>query len=320
MVEEVQTAMKSLTKVHSVTANFWRRPLALGTDFLILGAIGFPLGEFWGDQFALLGSMGKLVGYTIALLYFSLFNSRFFQGQTLGKRLFGLVVVDKNRNFLSVHTTLLRSLLLLTPLLLAPFFTPTPYRTMAVSTVINGLLVGWGSVIMYLYIFNRQTRQSLHDLLCGSFVIRKKLDAPLPVPQLSQLHKVIAVLILITAIASGGFVSRFGFGGQWEKLARLQAHFYQNPDVSSSNIRVGYERRWRQGQSENTRYLDLDVYYKRKPEDFRSEVEKVWGEVHSFYTEPPPVDSIRITVAYGYDIGIARNFISYRQVKTISEW
>ena len=32
----------------------------------------------------------------------------------------------------------------------------------------------WGGAIVYLFLFNRRTRQSLHDLICGTFVVRKK--------------------------------------------------------------------------------------------------------------------------------------------------
>lgn len=54
---------------------FWRRIFALFIDTLILGAVGFVLGLLFENILVQIGSFGRLIGFSIALLYFGIMNS-----------------------------------------------------------------------------------------------------------------------------------------------------------------------------------------------------------------------------------------------------
>ena len=53
-------------------SGFWRRIGALIIDTLILGIAGIVLGLFLESTFVLIGAWGRLVGFSIALIYFEL--------------------------------------------------------------------------------------------------------------------------------------------------------------------------------------------------------------------------------------------------------
>src|SRR5580765_1944730 len=77
-------------------AGFWRRIAAFALDGAALGALGLGLGALWFDRLASLGAGGRFLGAAIALVYLSLLNGRIGQGQTVGKRLLKVRVVDSN--------------------------------------------------------------------------------------------------------------------------------------------------------------------------------------------------------------------------------
>src|SRR4051812_8490390 len=91
-------------------AGFWQRVLGLLIDGAILGLLGMLLGLFFWDTFVTLGPWGRLVGFVIAMLYFVPMNSRVFGGQTLGKRIVGSRVVDRNGRSISLFRSTVRYL------------------------------------------------------------------------------------------------------------------------------------------------------------------------------------------------------------------
>jgi Predicted membrane protein/domain len=87
------------------------------------------------------------VGFSVNLLYFTLFWSSKFQG-TPGKILLGLKIVDANGNKISYSKALIRY----------------------ISTLLSSLLLGIG----YLLIIFDGKKQALHDKLASTYVIKVK--------------------------------------------------------------------------------------------------------------------------------------------------
>lgn len=174
-----------------IIAGFWKRLLALIIDSLLLGAVGFLLGLMFFDQFARLGGWGRLVGFIIALLYFGVFNSSIGKGQTIGKRITSIKVVDREGQFLSPQKSFLRSTILEVPFFLNGALIPPSVLISPLGVLVGLIIFGIGGAIIYLYIFNRRTRQSLHDLAAGSFVIRSFAAAPPVAIGISKFHIVV---------------------------------------------------------------------------------------------------------------------------------
>lgn len=127
-------------------AGFWRRLGALLLDLLITTVLGLP--------FLLLPGAGWITGLLVWWLYFPFFNSSALQG-TPGKIYLGLAVTDEAGSRLRFRSAAIRELL----------------------EIVSGLLLGLG------YLLNLFTprRQTFHDLLAGTLVVRR------PVPELIDL-------------------------------------------------------------------------------------------------------------------------------------
>ena len=174
-----------------IIAGFWKRLLALIIDGLLLGFAGFLLGLMFFDQFARLGGWGRLIGFIIALIYFGVFNSSIGKGQTIGKRIANVKVVDGEGQFLSPRKSFLRSAILELPFFLNGALIPPSVMISPLGVLVGLIIFGIGGAIIYLYIFNRRTRQSFHDLAAGSFVIRSLAAAPPVAIGISKYHIVV---------------------------------------------------------------------------------------------------------------------------------
>ena len=75
-------------------ASLFRRFVAALVDSLILAGVGFVAGIFFAEHFSLLGRWGFLLGLSLAACYFSVLNSNLGGGQTFGKRLMKIQVVQ----------------------------------------------------------------------------------------------------------------------------------------------------------------------------------------------------------------------------------
>ncbi|MDG3442613.1 RDD family protein [Nitrospirillum amazonense] len=155
-------------------AGFWRRLFAFLADTVVLMVAGYALGTLFFDQMAALGIAGRMVGWGLAILYFGVQNSRIAKGQTLGKRLLKVRVTGIDGHLLDPGTALVRA-----AVLTAPWFLNV-YALAALSNDRSAQILGWaiglvllasGMTTFYLFLFNRPSRRSLHDLLCGSCTV-----------------------------------------------------------------------------------------------------------------------------------------------------
>ena len=157
-------------------AGFWGRIGAFVIDVLVLALVAGALFWLWPTQVVALGSAGRWVGFGIALLYFGLLNSRLGDGRTVGKRVMGLRVVGPAGQPISVPRALARQTVLGLPFFMNGAWLPAVFQTSMPLLALVALIVFGGSfATYYLYLCNRRSRQSLHDLAVRTWVVR---DAP----------------------------------------------------------------------------------------------------------------------------------------------
>src|SRR4051812_30504577 len=96
-------------------AGVWRRLGAFVLDGLGGGGPLLFLGFAAYDWAVALGQAGRALGFAVALAYFGALNSTLGGGQTLGKRLLGLRVVDRQGQRITLPRSLLRCLVLWVP-------------------------------------------------------------------------------------------------------------------------------------------------------------------------------------------------------------
>jgi len=85
------------------------------------------------------------------------------------RRVFGVFIVGEP---LELVKSFLRYTILGVPFFLNNSHLPPQLLASWIGTLFSVLVFGFGGSIIYLIIFNRRTRQSLHDLIVGSYVVK----------------------------------------------------------------------------------------------------------------------------------------------------
>lgn len=156
-------------------AGFWKRSLAFIIDIILVGIIGFCIVLLLGDFYYRHPVLLSLLGYLLTLPYFMIGDSYILQGQTLGKKLLNINVATADQKFLSLKQAFIRSSILLLVFCFNTlhFYIENEILRLSIQTFLAVLAATFG----YLYIFNRHTRQTLHDLLVKSYVFDQKSPA-----------------------------------------------------------------------------------------------------------------------------------------------
>jgi len=287
-------------------AGFWSRLVALVVDLLFLGVVGWVIGAFLFDSLARLGMYGRLIGFAIALTYFGVLNSKIGHGQTLGKRLLGVRVVDRDGEPLPLLRSMLRYVVLGLPFFLNGAPIDTPSMPLAGSCVLALLVIGGTLSIIYMYTFNRRTRQSLHDLVVGSYVVRAE-PVTVFVPPVSVWRGHIIVVALLAAISlstpllAGRLAQTESFAG----LLALHAAVLNQPHVQSASVNFMKEF----GHKDNT-YVSSTIRLDAPMTDDKAFATKIARLMLASYPPARTSSGIVVNLVFGYDIGIASGWTS----------
>ena len=304
---------------YAIIGGFWNRILAFLIDSIILSFVGLILGKSAFDFLARLGGWGCLIGFGIALLYFGLLNSSLGKGQTLGKRIVKIKVSDRSGKEISVARSFIRYAILGAPFFLNQAVIPQSAALTLIGYPICFIIFGIGGAIIYLYVFNRRTRQSLHDLAVGTFVVKTPNAAPVRFTGIWKGHlKAIGIwsaLVICFSIVSP-ILSRQGL---FLELLEVQKKIQSTGQVHAAATMVGKKRIT--GNEENTFFQAHAIWKTRlKEPDVAAAEAEVASIVLSEYRDIMEKDFLIITVSYGYDIGISRAWTSYHVRHTPEEW
>jgi uncharacterized RDD family membrane protein YckC len=295
MTEEVQ---------QNWIASFWRRIGALFIDTLILGLVGFLLGLVLESAFVQIGGWGRLIGFVIALFYFGVMNSKLSEGQTIGKRVLGLRVVDSENQTVSLGRAVIRYIILATPFALngAQFSNEVllSFWMYPLSLIIFGGLFS----IIYLYIFNRVTRQSLHDLSVGTFVVNANIDKQ-DVGKVWRMHLIIVGVFFVVAAVAPAFTGKLARSETFKDMLAVQSALSNEPVVTYSTVTTSTTTFSSVNEgAKTTTYITVQaVLLSNKLSDVEFARELATIVVRN-YPEAMNKDALKIILTYGYDIGI----------------
>ncbi|HEV2679923.1 MAG TPA: RDD family protein [Rhodanobacter sp.] len=285
-------------------AGFWRRLGAFAIDVILLGIAGMILGAMFFDPFARMGAYARLIGFAVALAYFGLCNSRIGGGQTPGKRWLGVRVVDAHDQLLSLPRSLLRYAVLGIPF----FVNGLPVDpTLAMSTPLGYLLalVVFGGIfaIVYLYIFNRRTRQSLHDLVVGSYVERFDGAArPVSFPVMWRGHIAVAALLAAIALSAPVIASRFAQTQTFAGILPLYQTLSTQPHVMTAQVVRGWSS-FNGGKATHSLQSSLRLDAPMTEDgDMAKRIAQLMAKADPNIADE---DVVVVTLVYGYDMGIA---------------
>lgn len=221
-------------------AGFWGRVGAFVVDVLVLALVAGALFWLWPTQVVALGSAGRWVGFCIALLYFGLMNSRLGHGQTVGKRVMGLRVVGATGQPISVPRALARQTVLGLPFFMNGAWLPAVFQTSMPLVALGAVIVFGGSfATYYLYLFNRRSRQSLHDLAVRTWVVRDvpTAAAPSTTPPWRG-HWVPVGVVALAALCAPWMLSPLAKAAPFVDLSVAAQRLLAEPEVRGAQVVV----------------------------------------------------------------------------------
>ncbi len=312
------SAEKALPPDRTVGA-LWRRVVAFAIDGIVVGLVGIAITLPFFETFSRLGSWGPLVGFCLALPYFAVLNSCIGNGQTLGKRLTHLRVIDKTGNTISFWRSVVRYSVFAVPYFLNEMTLPTTRTPWVVSTLVAVVVAGVGGATLYLVLFNRHTRQGIHDLLIGSYVADAGKDGFLKMEPIWGGHwAILGFLLIALFLGTGVLGDKLAQWGPFPQLLEdvrlvegmegVQAAGVEDLNTSNS------------GSGEKKKILVINVHWAGKSAErqaFADQVAKLIIEHDPTVNEH---DQLKITVIRGYSLGIAHAQVSYYYQHTPAEW
>ena len=302
-------------------SGFWRRVGAFLIDTILLGLIGLVLGIFFSQQFVELGGWGRAIGFPIAAIYFAILNSRVGGGQTIGKRVLGIQVIDKTGELIDLKRSTLRYIIIGIPYFLNGAIISESILYPLGVYIVSLLVFGFGLSIVYLFVFNRNTRQSLHDAIAGTYVVRKYVESTGTIEPVWSVHYAVCGIAMVLSLLSPLFIGRLSQDEFFTELLKTREQIQEVPQVVYATIQDGRSTfSPASGESQTTTYLSTQVYIKNKnieDERLAAEIANIILKTHKEATQRT---LIQVVLTYGYDIGIASKWNQYRYSFTPEYW
>lgn len=297
-------------------AGFWIRCGAFFIDFIILAFVGGLLGFCFSHFFISLGNYAPLVGFVIALLYFGYFDSYLGNGQTPGKRQVKIKVVNARDRHLSPFRAGLRFTFFSFPFFIDKINLLNVLTNSEIHQRANSFLAFWMLAMIYLAFFNSKTRQNLHDLAVGSYVVSTRHPGTLSPQPMWKGHLLIMALLLILTIAGN---ARFGKSDSpFLDRQELQKVIRDNPEILSISSKTQTESD-SEDDSNDTTNLIVTVQCQRRIPSQRA----ITRQLVQMVLNHAPLGNlhyITIKLSSGYSIGIYESYKTKTFRHTPDEW
>ncbi|HSH02849.1 MAG TPA: RDD family protein, partial [Anaerolineae bacterium] len=241
-------------------------------------------------------------------------NSEQRRGQTVGKRLLGVAVVDKNYEYLSWPRATARAVVL-SLILMLNGWAVVESAFWLVATMINMVVFISILLLLYGFIFNRTTRQGAHDLLLGTYVIRVQPEQEVvSLPDLPVLHKrfmygIVGVVIFAYLGCAGlTLMGTEEVGGTVNvvptSIAELQDAILAEFDINYLHI----ESRTIWSNGGGTNILIITGWVTMSCDRYRGDCQRLLDDIEELvaaeYDEVEQYDRLQVRVVNGFDFGL----------------
>jgi uncharacterized RDD family membrane protein YckC len=281
--------------------------VALLIDGLLLAIVGQLVGLLFAEPLYMAGSYGRWIGLLLVLAYFGLGTSAIAGGQTLAMRLFGIAVRSNDGAPIDLPRALTRSLVFVAPIMAAGL-TALGVRGSPPATAAQAILVlGLGLGGIAFAIGNRRRCQALHDVLCSTQVVRLSA-APVAAYEGTPrriLTNVLPMAFALTLLAASSLALGAAVRSGNDELRDLERELAQDPRVvevsaSFASSQAGPAAKW----------VELDVWHRGSiTEEQRADLTADLAQ--ATFARIEDIDAVQVTIAQGFDIGIARRGASW---------
>jgi hypothetical protein len=178
---------------------------------------------------------------------------------------------------------------------------------------------------VYLLVFNRRTRQSVHDLIAKTFVVTTLPKGSVPPSKFWPYHFAIITLGAITFTCS--FLSTRAeikrSASPWNPTAmdlanktfdRIRETGKAYPSMLGGTFIDGKRN------AASKSYVDVSVRWKRRPASVEAAAAEIATNVLHTIPDAKALDVVEVTIEYGYNIGIARSHFQKKFTHTPTEW
>ncbi|MES2963934.1 MAG: RDD family protein [Bdellovibrionota bacterium] len=315
--------MTETTQAPKIIAGFWIRVCADLIDMAILWVFAFLLGLLMEGWFLALGENGAWVGLLVSICYFVPMQSRLGNGQSLGKRILGLQVLEMSGRPLTLARSFLRYLVI-------AFAAYAGIFSGVVNSVVGSTLATFSNSIVgtlwfvalvgcYLLLPLHPLKRGLHDLLAGSVVVhRERFDAAslaaLENPAKEKRAFAIVGAISGVAILVGiwGFIALTRFvsmAGLRDVQAKLEATGrFRSTSVADQTFKKN---------SVSTRSLivqtHVDGSFDQTSEDLKPSYDLAFQTIREQIMDLSAYDNLRVGLRLGYNLGIRKRYTTIFQ-------
>jgi hypothetical protein len=172
-------------------------------------------------------------------------------------------------------------------------------------------------------VFNRRARQGLHDMICGTYVVHLAGKPIETFPQTAKIHWVISGMLIALAAVFATVASVMGpYLVSRTALAPIHG-LYQTLEADSRFLTVSVnEHTLYSSQGPTIHSLQVQVWYKGVPsnEERAAVINGIAKVVLDKADNIDKYDLLDISVASGYDLGIASGHTTFGDAEPIEVW
>jgi hypothetical protein len=174
---------------------------------------------------------------------------------------------------------------------------------------------------IYLFVFNRQSRQSLHDLAVDSHVVELGAEAaPSPVRRLWLGHAAAIAALVFLGAATPWLVAGSIEREPLASLLPVQQQITKEQGVRTASIQVGKNTLFINGGSRSTTYLMTQLLVDTKGIDGEALADRIARTELRLYPAAADTDMLSVSIVYGYSIGIASSWHTSNFSHSPADW
>jgi len=230
-----------------------------------------------------------------------------------------LQVIDKNGTTISFGKSVVRYAVFAVPYYVNEILLPTSRTPWVVSALLSLLIFGVGGTTLYLMLFNRHTRQGIHDLAIGSYVADADKSGPLQIEPIWKIHWVIlGSLLLVLSLGTEILGKKLAKSGSFPQLVEDVRLIERTEGVQVAGVQDLNWSNW--GSGEKKTILVINVYWTGKSADEQAFADQVAKLIIEHDSKVKEHDLLRVIMIRGYDLGIAHAQVSHPYERTPAEW